>query len=136
MNKVVVARLSDEISMANVKLQVAEMAELGRDLPRQARVLLDTLAGNRLRVRISGLEESRLLENLQKIANRISAGIICAALVIGAALVLRIDVGPKLFGYPGIALVMFVLAFVLSAVVLGSALMSDRSVSRYRTRQR
>jgi ubiquinone biosynthesis protein len=136
MNKVVVARLSDEISMANVKLQVAEMAELGRDLPRQARVLLDTLAGNRLRVRISGLEESRLLENLQKIANRISAGIICAALVIGAALVLRIDVGPKLFGYPGIALVMFVLAFVLSAVVLGSALLSDRSVSRYRTRQR
>jgi hypothetical protein len=86
-------------------------------------------------VRISGLEESRLLENLQKIANRITAGIIAAALVIGAALGLRVQGGPRLLGYPAVALVMFVLAFVLAGALVVSVLLLDRRVSRYRTRK-
>lgn len=51
--------------------------------------LLDILADNDLRVRIDGLEESRLLENLQKIANRVTAGLISAALILGSAMLAR-----------------------------------------------
>jgi ubiquinone biosynthesis protein len=133
---VIAKRVSQETSLHALRMQFGEIAELGRELPRQARMLFDTLAHNRLRVRISGLEESRLLENLQKIANRISTSLISAALVVGAALALRIDAGPRLFGYPGIALVMFVLAFCLSAALVISALLSDRRMSRYRSRER
>lgn len=119
-----------------LKLEVAEVVEAAGALPRQVGAVLDLLAANRLRVRVSGLEESRLLENLQKIANRITVGLICAALVVGAALALRVDAGPRLFGYPGLALVMFVLAFVLSATLVVSVLLSDRRQSRYRARRR
>jgi len=93
------------------------------------------IAFNRLQVRISGLEEARLLESLHKIANRISVSLISAALVIGAALALRIDAGPRLFGYPGVALVLFVLAFVLACGLVISAMISDRRTSRYRPRK-
>ena len=89
-------------------------------------VALELVAQNRLRVRISGLGEARLLENLQKIANRISAGLISAGLVVAAALTLRIDAGPRLLGYPALALILFLTAFGLGAALVVSALRSDR----------
>lgn len=130
---VLAARARQRLSLRSMQIQAAEIAEAVGDAPRHARNALALLAENRLQLRISGLEESRLLENLQKIANRITTGLISASLVVGAALALRIDAGPRLFGYPGVALVMFVLAFVLSSVLVVRALVSDRSMSRYRT---
>lgn len=131
---VVAARAKQRLSLRSVQTQASELADAMREAPRRVSDVLSLLAENRLQVRLSGLEESRLLENLQKIANRITAGLISAALVVGAALALRIDAGPRLFGYPGIALVMFVLAFVLCTVLVLNALWSDRTMSRYRGR--
>ena len=129
---VLAARARQRLTLRSVQMQAAEIAEAVRQAPRRLNDALGLLAENRLQLRFTGLEESRLLENLQKIANRITAGLICAALVVGAALALRIDAGPRLFGYPGIALVMFVLAFVLSALLVLNSLLSDRRMSRYR----
>lgn len=106
------------------------------ELPRQAHDILEHVARNRLRIRVSGLEESRLLENLQKIANRIAAGIVCAAMIVGAALALRVEGGQRLLGYPALALLLFVGAFVLGTAVVLTALRTDRRVSRYRRRER
>lgn len=131
---VVAERARQRLTLRSVQMDAAELADALRDAPRRANQTLALLAENRLQLRLTGLEESRLLENLQKIANRITAGLISAALVVGAALALRIDAGPRLFGYPGIALVMFVLAFVLSAVLVLNVLLSDRTMSRYRRR--
>jgi ubiquinone biosynthesis protein len=136
LDHVLAERARQQLSLHSLQMQAADVAEAIRDAPRQARDVLAMLAQNRLRIRLTGLEESRLLENLQKIANRISAGLISAALVVGAALALRIDAGPRLFGYPGIALVLFVLAFLLSATLVMNSLMSDRRMSRYRARER
>ncbi len=115
--------------------QAFETAELARDLPRKLRTVLNTLAENQFSVRICGLEESRLLENLQKIANRITTGVITAALIIGAALMMRIPVGPSLLGYPALALVMFIAAFALGVAVVLAALRSDRRASKYSGRR-
>ncbi|HEX3895526.1 MAG TPA: AarF/UbiB family protein [Rudaea sp.] len=132
MNSIVAKRIKQEVSWYAVNSQLADIAALGREFPRQARAFLETLGNNCLQIRLGGLEESRLLENLRKIANRISISLVAAALVIGAALALRIDAGPKLLGYPGIALVMFVLAFALAIGLVISALVSDRRGSRRR----
>jgi predicted unusual protein kinase regulating ubiquinone biosynthesis (AarF/ABC1/UbiB family) len=136
LDKVLADRMSQETSLHAMRVRFGEMAELGRDLPRYARQTLETLANNKLRVHVSGLEESRLLENLQKIANRIATGIICGALVVGAALALRVNEGPRLFGFNGLALVMFLIAFGLSATLVVNALLSDRKMSRYRSLDR
>jgi ubiquinone biosynthesis protein len=136
LTSIVAHRVAQETSLRTLRRELTDAAVLVRDLPRQAHAVLDTLARNRLQVRISGLEEARLLESLRKIANRISVSLISAALVIGAALALRIDAGPRLFGYPGIALVLFVLAFVLACGLVISAMVSDRHISRYQPRKR
>jgi len=132
LNVVVAKRVQQQTSWYALNVELADIAGLAREFPRQARAFLETLGSNRLQVRITGLEESRLLESLRKIANRISISLVAAALVIGAALALRVDAGPHLFGYPGLALVMFVLAFVLCFALVVNMLVSDRRSVRRR----
>jgi hypothetical protein len=103
-----------------------ELQALVREAPRKVSDLLGLLADNRMQVRITGLEESHLLENLQKIANRISAGIITAALIVGAAMLMRVESSVRLFGYPAIALVLFLFAAALGVGIVLSAIISDR----------
>lgn len=130
LSAIVAGRMAQRLSLHEFNRQVGDVGALLRELPRQTRAIVDVLASNNLRVRVAGLEESRLLENLQKIANRISVSLVSASLVIGAALALRVDAGPRLWGYPGLALVLFVLAFVLALGLVLSALLSDRRGSR------
>ncbi len=120
-------KLLQSVSPSNVASELLEMQELVRELPRRVYSILRTLSDNRFRVHVTGLEESRLMENLQKIANRISAGIITAALIIGAALVMRIESNVRIFGYPALALVMFLLAAGLGFGLVLQTLRTDRS---------
>ena len=66
------------------------------------------------------------MENMQKIANRISTGIIVAALILASAMLMRHEGGARLLGYPAIALVFFIVAAVLGLGIVVSALLRDR----------
>jgi hypothetical protein len=46
----------------------------------------------------------------QKIANRITTGIVLAALIVGASLLMHVDTSFRLFGYPGLAMIFFLVA--------------------------
>jgi hypothetical protein len=52
------------------------------------------------------------MNNLQKIANRITIGLILASLIIGAALMMQVRTEFRIFGYPGLAIIFFVMAAV------------------------
>jgi predicted unusual protein kinase regulating ubiquinone biosynthesis (AarF/ABC1/UbiB family) len=103
-----------------------EVQELLRESPRRLSQLLRTLSDNRFRVHITGLEESRLIESMQKIANRISVGVVTAGLIMGAALIMRVPTTHLLLGYPALALVLFLLAFGGGAGLVVSSLINDR----------
>ena len=119
-------RLRQSFSPANLASEMMEVQGLMREAPRKVTEILALLAENRMQVRMTGLEESHLLESLHKIANRISAGVITAALILASALMMRIDAGARLFGYPAIALVLFLIGAALGLTIVGSALLSDR----------
>ena len=118
------------LSPANLASEWLDLQELARRTPQHMGAILRTLAENRLRVRIDGLEESRMMESLQKIANRIATGVIVAALVIGAALTARIQGGATLFGLPILSALFIIVAGVLGAGLILSALRRDRKVDR------
>jgi hypothetical protein len=71
-----------------------------------------------------------MMESLQKIANRISTGVIVAALVIGGALTSRMQNGPMLFGLPILAVLFIAVATVLGLGLIVSALRRDGKVER------
>ncbi len=101
------------------------MEGLIREAPRKLSNLLTLLSDNRLQVRLDGLDDSKLMENMQKIANRITVGLIIAALLVASALMMRVDTGTRLFGYPAVAIVMFIIAALLGLFVVGSVLLTD-----------
>src|SRR5690606_14448662 len=109
---------------SHIAIELMEVQGLLRDAPRKLSDLLSLLADNRFQVRVSGLD--KLMGSLQKIANRIAAGVITAALILGAALMMRVETGPMLFGYPAIALVLFLVAAGLGITIVVNSLRSDR----------
>ncbi|CAM0120668.1 ubiquinone biosynthesis protein [Stenotrophomonas maltophilia] len=120
------ARLKKSLSAANIASEAMELQQLLRDGPRKLSDIMALLAENRLQMKVTGLEESRLMENLQKIANRVAAGIISAALIMAAAMMMKIDTGWHLFGYPLIALILLFIGVVLGLGIVTSALLFDR----------
>jgi predicted unusual protein kinase regulating ubiquinone biosynthesis (AarF/ABC1/UbiB family) len=126
LQSVMTDRLRRSLSPHRVASELLDLQTLARDAPRKLSDMLSLLADNRFQIRVTGLEESRLMENLQKIANRITTGLIVAALIVAAAMIMRIETKVRLFGYPALALVMFLLAAALGVGIVVSALLRDR----------
>lgn len=120
------ARTRASLDIGRLATDALEMQELVREAPQRLSVLLRTLADNRFKVNIAGLEESHLIESMQKIANRITVGIIAAAMIVGAALIMDVPTRQQLFGYPALALVMFLIAASLGGALVVSILAGDR----------
>ncbi|WP_119717696.1 ABC1 kinase family protein [Cognatilysobacter tabacisoli] len=127
------ARLKKSFSAANLASEAMEVQSLLREAPGRVSSILALLSENRLQVRLTGLEESRLLENLQKIANRISAGVITAALILASAMLMRVEAGPRVFGYPALAFGLLVVAVMLGLAIVVSALRRDRTAQPVET---
>ncbi|GAB2516608.1 ABC1 kinase family protein [Lysobacter humi (ex Lee et al. 2017)] len=126
LNEVMGKRLRRTLSPAGLAGEIIEVEGLVREAPRKLNNLLTLLSDNRLQVRLEGLDDSKLMENLQKIANRITVGLIIAALLISSALMMRSGSGTTLLGYPAIAIVLFIIAAVLGLFVVISVLITDR----------
>lgn len=120
------ARLKKSLSAANLASEAMELQQLLRDGPRKLSDIMALLAENRLQMKVTGLEESRLMENLQKIANRVAAGIISAALIMASSLMMKLETGWHVFGYPAIALLLMLIGVVLGLGIVISALLFDR----------
>jgi predicted unusual protein kinase regulating ubiquinone biosynthesis (AarF/ABC1/UbiB family) len=87
-----------------------ELKDLAQQLPRRANQILERLAEGDVPVRVEGLDQAGFMSACQKIANRITVGLLLAALIVGAALALRIETDFRVLGYPGIAMILFLVA--------------------------
>ena len=56
------------------------------------------------------IDQGSIIEGLQKVANRIALGLVLAALIVGAAMLMRVPTAMTIFGYPGIAMLLFLTA--------------------------
>ena len=111
---------------------MAETAELAQKAPERISRLLDSLADNEFKIQVNAFDEKRLMDNLQKIANRISMGIVLAALIMGAALLMRVETGFTILGYPGLAMILFMAAAISGFSLVGSIFLNDRRTNSMR----
>jgi predicted unusual protein kinase regulating ubiquinone biosynthesis (AarF/ABC1/UbiB family) len=119
-------------SVMSAAMEAKEFAEL---LPGRINQVMDALAAGTLTLNVQGIDERDIMRSVQKLANRVTAGVVVAALVIGAALIMRIDTDTKLFGYPALAIVMFLIAAAAAVVLLVSIQLSDLPQRRHRRRR-
>lgn len=67
---------------------------------------------------------------MQKIANRITTGLILAALIIGASTLMQVDTTFRILGYPGFAIIFFSLAAGGGIALIASILANDMRARR------
>ncbi len=102
-------RLLHSLSPGVLFGNLLELNEFVQRLPARLNRLMDGLeAGPELRVRV--VDEDRIIAGMQKIANRITVGLLLAALVVGAAMLMRVSTPFTIFGYPGFAILCFLVA--------------------------
>jgi hypothetical protein len=68
-----------------------------------------------------------VLDGLQKVANRITMGLVVAALIVGAAMLMRVETSFRIFGYPGLAMILFMLAALAGLGLALTILFYDKS---------
>jgi hypothetical protein len=76
------------------------------------------------------MDAQTIVAGFQKVANRITAGIILASLILGAALLMRIQTRFQVFGYPGLAILCFLGAAAGSVWLLFSIFFQDEKIKK------
>ena len=105
-------RMAQSVSPGRLFQNVIEVKEFAERLPSRVNRILDALANNDLQVRVQAIDENKLLSGFQKIANRITLGLLMAALIVSAAMLMQVSTSFRILGYPGIAMIFFFLAAV------------------------
>ena len=82
-------RIRKAVTSGSVFSAVLEAKEFAEKLPGRVNRVLDSLAASELKLKIELTDHGEILEGLQKIANRISIGLVVAALILAAALIAR-----------------------------------------------
>jgi ubiquinone biosynthesis protein len=103
-------RIAKSLSPGHLLSGLIDLKEFVAMLPRRVNQIFDLVASNALRIRVDAIDEQRLLEGLQKIANRIALGLVLAALIVGAAMLMSVPTSFRIFGYPGLAMLLFIAA--------------------------
>jgi predicted unusual protein kinase regulating ubiquinone biosynthesis (AarF/ABC1/UbiB family) len=134
--KVLRRRLLGAGSIGTMFRSAVELKEFASELPGRVNRILDLVADNRLKVEVDALDETRLMAGLQKIANRITLGLVLAALIIGAALLVRVESPFRIFGYPGMPFLLFAFAAVGIVMLVFTIVFRDVSGSAARQERR
>jgi ubiquinone biosynthesis protein len=120
-------RVVKSLSPGNLFSGVLELKDLLQRLPARLNKFIDALANNEFKVSVDAIDEKTLILGFQKIANRITVGLIIASLIIGAALLMRVETSFRIWGYPGLAILLFLFAAAGGVILLVNILFYDKS---------
>lgn len=125
-------RMVKQLAPGNVFTTMLEMNEFVQALPRRANTLLDALVNKEFEVRVHAFDEARTMGHFQRMTNRLAISLVLAALIVGAALMMRVETSFTLLGYPGLAMLFFLLAAACGLALVVSIVLSDRRLERQR----
>jgi ubiquinone biosynthesis protein len=103
-------RMLKAVSPSHLYSAALEVRELAERLPGHLNRMFEALAGNNLRLKVEVIDHGSIIDGLQKVANRIALGLVLASLILGAALLMRVQTPFTIFGYPGLAMLLFLAA--------------------------
>jgi predicted unusual protein kinase regulating ubiquinone biosynthesis (AarF/ABC1/UbiB family) len=118
---------SQQVSTGKLYQSFMESSEFVLQLPDRMNRIMETIADNQLKLHLDAIDERELIKGFQKIANRITVGIILASIIVGASLMMRQETSMTLFGYPALAVIFFIIAATLGLILAYQALRKDIS---------
>ena len=127
------SRMSPDLG--SVLASAMEAKDFAMALPGRINRMMDALTRGEFELKVHAIDEAQMLSGLQKLANRLTMGLVIAALIVGAALLVRVPTDVRVLGYPAIAIVCFLLAAAGGVALLTSIWRADREINRQSRRQ-
>ena len=124
-NEILQRNITKSMAPNNLLSGVVELKEFAETFPRRVNKILDAIGNNEVRIGVDAIDEKVVLEGLQKVANRITLGLVVAALIVGAALLMRVETSWRIWGYPGLAMILFLLAAAAGGMLIFSIVFYD-----------
>jgi ubiquinone biosynthesis protein len=106
-NELMMERMRRSVTPSAAFSSLLEAKNFVERLPGRINRILDTVANQEMKIRVEVTDEGAVMEGLQKVANRITLGLILAAMIIGAAMLMRVETSFRIMGYPGLAMLFF-----------------------------
>ena len=122
---IMVRQVVQSIEPGSILARAIEVKEFIEKLPTRVNKILDAIGNNELKIGVDAIDEKVVLDGLQKVANRITLGLVLAALIIGAALMMRVETSFRIFGYPGLPTIFFLLAAFARIILVLSIVITD-----------
>jgi predicted unusual protein kinase regulating ubiquinone biosynthesis (AarF/ABC1/UbiB family) len=124
-------RMRKDLTPGSIYSTLLEMKDFTVGLPSRLNRIMDMVAHSELEVKVKSADTKMVMDGMQKIANRITMGIVLAGLIVGASLLAHVTTPFRLFGYPGLAMLCFI-----AAATGGFWLVIRIFVSDYRSRKK
>jgi len=103
-------RMRKNMTQGNFFSTALEMKDFVTHLPSRLNRVFDAVTDGEVEVNVKLTDAKTMLDGMQKIANRITSGVVLAALIVGASLMMRVPSRFEIFGYPGLAILCFIAA--------------------------
>lgn len=103
-------KMTQELKPENMFKMLLETKKLGENLPERLNKISQRLADNEFEIKVNAIDEKRFTDGFQKVANRITVGLIIAALILAASMLMRMPTSFTILGYPGLPLIFFLIA--------------------------
>jgi len=129
-NEILQRNILRSVEPNNLLSGVVDLKQFVEKLPMRVNRILDAAGNNELRFKVDAIDEKVVLEGLQKVANRITLGLVVAALIVGAAMLMRVETTFRIFGYPGLAMIFFLMAAAAGLLLVFNILFYDEKRRR------
>jgi len=106
-----------------------ETRDFIEQLPGRVNKVMDAVVEGNFEVKVQAFDEAEMMRGLQRLANRVTMGLVLAALIVGAAMLMRVETSSKLLGYPTVAILCFLAAAAGGLALMVSIVKSDRRLA-------
>ncbi|WP_142785746.1 ABC1 kinase family protein [Changchengzhania lutea] len=120
-------KMTDEMKPENLFNVALETKKLAEKMPERLNQIFDKLANNTFEMKVNAIDETRFTDAFQKVANRITLGIIIASMIIGAAMLIKIPTSWTILGYPALAILLFLAAALIGFYVIYQIMVKDEN---------
>ena len=125
-NRLVFERLSPKNVSSQLSRIFQAYGSLARNLPHDIKEFLNRLNHNQFKIDLEHRGLEKLVTDLDRSSNRVSFALIIGSLIVGSSLVMQIDKGPMVFGFPLLGLLGYSIAGLLGLWLAIGILRSGR----------
>ena len=111
--KLALERWKPQVLWRDLRRNFSNLLTLQKELPSRFRQILEKIDRGELNIRFQHANLGGLRNTLENITNRLTLGIIIAALIVASSMIITTGVKPLLFGFPALGIIGYIVSGVL-----------------------